>query len=154
MTRCDKLIQLTCNHQHQSRCLNKTTFYVSLDLILYFRHSQDHEITQNIPEIGWNAQNTPPKSTIRDISTTKSDMDQDEEESSRAVLGNPEHVQSSTLLPSPIATIISLVTRSSSLYLRLGTFIGGLALDGARVTTLTGLELSRALIEGILNRAG
>jgi hypothetical protein len=91
---------------------------------------------------------------MRDICTTKSDMDQDEEESSKAVLRNPEHVQSSTLLPSPIANAISLVTRSSSLYLRLGTFIGGLALDGARVTTLTGLELSRALIEGILNRAG
>ena len=62
--------------------------------------------------------------------------------------------QSSTLLPTPIANVVSLVTRSSSLYLRVGTFIGGLALDGARVTTLTGLELSRAVIEGILSRAG
>ncbi len=59
-----------------------------------------------------------------------------------------------TLLPAPIASAISLVTRSSALYLRLGTFIGGLALDGARVTTLTGLELSRAIIEGVLSRAG
>jgi hypothetical protein len=65
-----------------------------------------------------------------------------------------QHPTSSTLLPAPIASVVSLVTRSSSLYLRLGTFIGGLALDGARVTTLTGLELSRAIIEGILNRAG
>jgi pimeloyl-ACP methyl ester carboxylesterase len=38
--------------------------------------------------------------------------------------------------------------------LRLGTFLGGLALDGARITTITGLELSRALIESILSRAG
>ncbi|KAE9379818.1 hypothetical protein N431DRAFT_360989 [Stipitochalara longipes BDJ] len=65
-----------------------------------------------------------------------------------------QHPPSSTLLPAPIASVVSLVTRSSSLYLRLGTFIGGLALDGARVTTLTGLELSRAIIEGILSRAG
>lgn len=40
------------------------------------------------------------------------------------------------------------------MYLQLGSFLGGLALDGARVTTLTGLELSRAVIEGILSRAG
>lgn len=61
---------------------------------------------------------------------------------------------SSTLLPAPIANAVSLATRSGSLYLRLGTLIGGLAIDGARITTLTGLELSRAVIEGILNRAG
>ncbi|KAH8767043.1 hypothetical protein BGZ57DRAFT_827345 [Hyaloscypha finlandica] len=65
-----------------------------------------------------------------------------------------QHSPSPTLLPAPIASVVSLVTRSSSLYLRLGTFIGGLALNGARVTTLTGLELSRAIIEGILSRAG
>jgi hypothetical protein len=59
-----------------------------------------------------------------------------------------------TLLPAPIASAISLVTRSSAFSLRLGTFIGGLALDGARVTTLTGLELSRAIIERVLSRAG
>ncbi|KAI9056226.1 hypothetical protein LZ554_001154 [Drepanopeziza brunnea f. sp. 'monogermtubi'] len=62
--------------------------------------------------------------------------------------------ESSTLLPAPIANVVSLATRSGSLYLRLGTFIGGLALDGARVTTLTGLEVSRAAFEGILHRAG
>ncbi|KAF7855332.1 uncharacterized protein EAF02_011591 [Botrytis sinoallii] len=66
----------------------------------------------------------------------------------------PQIIRESTLLPSPIATAVSLVTRSSSLYIRLGTFIGGLAIDGARVTTLTGLEVSRAIIEGILHRAG
>ena len=66
----------------------------------------------------------------------------------------PQHPAGSTLLPASIANVVSLVARSGSLYLRLGTFIGGLALDGARVTTLTGLELSRALIESILHRAG
>jgi hypothetical protein len=82
-------------------------------------------------------------------------MDLDEEKEAK----KPENEQSSisagaTLLPAPIASAISLVTRSSALYLRLGTFISGLALDGARVTTLTGLELSRAIIEGVLSRAG
>jgi len=80
-------------------------------------------------------------------------MEQDEP-ADEAALTIPQHPAASTLLPAPIANTISLVTRSSSLYLRLGTFLGGLALDGARVTTLTGLELSRALIESILHRAG
>jgi len=79
-------------------------------------------------------------------------MDQDEDEKKKALQAQQSSV--STLLPSPIASAISLVTRSSSLYLRLGSLIGGLALDGARVTTLTGLELSRALIESILIRSG
>jgi Lipase (class 3) len=78
-------------------------------------------------------------------------MDQDDADEKWSEV---QHPPSSTLLPAPIASVVSIVTRSSSLYLRLGTFIGGLALDGARVTTLTGLELSRAIIESILNRAG
>lgn len=71
-----------------------------------------------------------------------------------ATRNNVPTAESSTLLPAPIANIVSLVTRSSSLYLRVGTFVSSLALDGARVTTLTGLELSRAVVEGILHRAG
>lgn len=93
----------------------------------------------------------------RSTSISKPNMDQDEP-AEEAVPSTdctaPQHPAGSTLLPTPVANVISLVTRSSSLYLRLGTFIGGLALDGARVTTLTGLELSRALIESILHRAG
>ncbi|KAG4419694.1 hypothetical protein IFR04_007194 [Cadophora malorum] len=88
-------------------------------------------------------------------------MEQDEDEPTKgqeldlktATTPTPA-AEAATLLPAPIANVVSLVTRSSSLYLRLGTFIGGLALDGARVTTLTGLELSRAVIEGILHKAG
>ncbi|KAJ5965048.1 FMN-dependent dehydrogenase [Penicillium vulpinum] len=64
------------------------------------------------------------------------------------------HIPSSTLLPRPVASLISLITQTTSLSLRLGTFFGGAALDGARATTLTSLELSRALVEGILTRAG
>lgn len=59
-----------------------------------------------------------------------------------------------TLLPRPAASLVSWLTQYTSLSLRLGTFIGGVALDGARATTLTGLELSRAVIEGILTKAG
>lgn len=59
-----------------------------------------------------------------------------------------------SLLPRPVASLVSLVTQSTSLSLRIGTYFGGVALDGARVTTLTGLELSRTVIEGILTRAG
>ncbi|KAH8431561.1 uncharacterized protein LDX57_009223 [Aspergillus melleus] len=59
-----------------------------------------------------------------------------------------------TLLPRPVASVVSFLTQSTSLSLRVGSFFGGVALDGARVTTLTGLELSRAIIEGVLTRAG
>ncbi|KAM5486832.1 hypothetical protein McanCB56680_001236 [Microsporum canis] len=61
---------------------------------------------------------------------------------------------SSTLLPSPVASLISLVTQSTSLSLRLWTYLGSFAINSARATTLTGLELSRAVVEGILIRAG
>ncbi|KAF7715342.1 Uncharacterized protein PECH_001406 [Penicillium ucsense] len=60
----------------------------------------------------------------------------------------------STLLPRPFASLVSVITQSTSLTLRVGTFFGGVALDGARATTLTGLEFSRALVEGVLTRAG
>ena len=86
--------------------------------------------------------------------TNTADMELDDPEEKRLAKQEPQNSAGSTLLPAPIAGVVSLVARSSSLYLRLGTLIGGLALDGARVTTLTGLELSRAIIESILYRAG
>lgn len=76
------------------------------------------------------------------------------DERGKTVAKSESTQQPGTLLPAPIAGAVSLITRGSSLYLRLGTFIGGLAIDGARITTLTGLELSRAVIETILHRAG
>ncbi len=69
-------------------------------------------------------------------------------------LANDPIIPGSTLLPSSIASAVSLFTQTSSASLKLGAFIGGLAIDGARITTLTGLELSRAAIEAILSRAG
>ncbi|OKL61749.1 hypothetical protein UA08_02891 [Talaromyces atroroseus] len=59
-----------------------------------------------------------------------------------------------TLLPQSIASVVSLFAHSTSLSLRIGTYLGGAALGGARVTTLTGLELSRVVVEAILTRAG
>ncbi|KAK4443723.1 hypothetical protein QBC34DRAFT_200728 [Podospora aff. communis PSN243] len=59
-----------------------------------------------------------------------------------------------TLLPSPIAKAVSLATRSTSLALRMGTIIGGYGFDAAKITTLSSLELGRAVLEGILGRAG
>ncbi|KAL1960515.1 hypothetical protein VTO42DRAFT_7814 [Malbranchea cinnamomea] len=61
---------------------------------------------------------------------------------------------SHTLLPRPVASLVTLFTHSTSLSLRIGTFLGEFAIDSARTTTLTGLELSRAVVEGILVRAG
>ncbi|KAJ6095332.1 hypothetical protein N7486_006078 [Penicillium sp. IBT 16267x] len=69
----------------------------------------------------------------------------------------PSHVPATsgtTLLPRPVASLVSLLTQSTSLTLRIGSFFGGVALDGARATTLTSLELGRAVVEGILTRAG
>lgn len=59
-----------------------------------------------------------------------------------------------TLLPRPVASLISFLAQSTSLSLRAGTSLCSLAIDSARVTTLTGLDFSRALVEGILVRAG
>jgi uncharacterized membrane protein len=50
--------------------------------------------------------------------------------------------------------VVSFFAQSTSLSLRVGTYFGGAAIGGARVTTLTGLELSRALVEAVLTRAG
>lgn len=61
---------------------------------------------------------------------------------------------SNTLLPRPVASLVTLLTQSTSLSLRLCTYLGSFAIDSARATTLTGLELSRAVVEGVLIRAG
>ncbi|OBT85808.1 hypothetical protein VE02_06033 [Pseudogymnoascus sp. 03VT05] len=82
-------------------------------------------------------------------------MKQDEDEAASRLAANiPRIEDASTVLPKPVASAISLATKSSALYLRLGTLVGKLAIDGARVTTVTGLELSRAVVERILFSAG
>src|SRR6266498_3298564 len=64
-----------------------------------------------------------------------------------------ESSSSRTLLPSRVASLISFATKSGSLGLQAGTAIGGIALNIARVSTLTGLELTRSAAEAILLRA-
>ncbi|KAI3399530.1 hypothetical protein diail_6552 [Diaporthe ilicicola] len=66
----------------------------------------------------------------------------------------PSPVPGRTLLPAPFASAISLWTRSTSLALRVGTVIGGYGFGAAKATTLSSLEIGRAIIEGILHRAG
>lgn len=78
----------------------------------------------------------------------------DEPNESNALTTHVPATSGTTLLPRPVASLVSLLTQSTSLTLRIGSFFGGVALDGARVTTLTSLELGRAVVEGILTRAG
>lgn len=60
----------------------------------------------------------------------------------------------STLLPLPFAQVISAATRSTSLAIRFGSFVGSYGLDAARITTLSSLELARGLVQTVLSRAG
>ncbi|KAJ6151245.1 hypothetical protein N7470_007839 [Penicillium chermesinum] len=84
----------------------------------------------------------------------KPDAQPEEKPETQIAISHGPAASGTTLLPRPVASLVSLVTQSTSLSLRIGTFFGGVALDGARATTLTGLELGRAVIEGILTRAG
>ena len=59
-----------------------------------------------------------------------------------------------TLLPSPFASFVSLATAASSLSLRVGGFVGHSAINAARVGSLSGVELGRAILENALFRAG
>jgi hypothetical protein len=59
-----------------------------------------------------------------------------------------------TLLPASLARAVSFATRSTSLAVRVGTFVGSFGLSAAKVTTLSSLELGRGILEGILSRAG
>ncbi|OJD18470.1 hypothetical protein AJ78_01526 [Emergomyces pasteurianus Ep9510] len=86
---------------------------------------------------------------------SKRKADSDDSEDDGWVVGENVSLPSSrTLLPRPVASLVTLFAQSTSLSLRVGTFLGGFALDSARATTLTGLELSRAVVESILVKAG
>lgn len=60
---------------------------------------------------------------------------------------------SSTLLPNRLAKIVSTVSKSSTMSLRLSTYIASTLLDSARIGTLTSLGFTRRAIEGILYKA-
>ncbi|GAB1312371.1 sn-1-specific diacylglycerol lipase [Madurella fahalii] len=66
----------------------------------------------------------------------------------------PSLNDSDTLLPGSVARAVSFATRSTGLAIRMGSAIGGYGLDVAKFTTLSSFELGRAMLEGILNRAG
>ncbi|PGH10800.1 hypothetical protein AJ79_05273 [Helicocarpus griseus UAMH5409] len=80
--------------------------------------------------------------------------DHDDSDGNWAVGENISSSSTRTLLPRPVASLVTLFAQSTSLSLRIGTFLGSFAIDSARATTLTGLELSRAVVESILLRAG
>lgn len=92
--------------------------------------------------------------TQQDIPNTDKDQPDTDVAAIDTAVTHPPASSGTTLLPRPVASLVSLLTQSTSLSLRVGTFFGGVALDGARATTLTSLELGRAVIEGILTRAG
>ncbi len=69
-------------------------------------------------------------------------------------LAPPAHPTGRTLLPSPVASAVSFATRSTGLALRVGSVLGGLGFDAAKLTTLTSLELGRGFLEALLARAG
>lgn len=81
-------------------------------------------------------------------------MSQDNETTTVGQLIAPYPAPGPTLLPGPVASLVSLLSKSTTVSIRLGSLIGGTALDAARIGTLTGLELGRAAVEGILVRAG
>ncbi|KAI9656666.1 MAG: hypothetical protein M1831_004576 [Alyxoria varia] len=68
--------------------------------------------------------------------------------------GNEEPSASKTVLPGPIASLVSLATAASSLSIRAGGFIGQTALRLGRLSALSGVELGRATLELVLFQAG
>jgi len=59
-----------------------------------------------------------------------------------------------TLLPGPLASLVSTFAGVTSLSLRVGSKVGGFAIAGTREMTLTSLELTRAALEAVLTMAG
>jgi hypothetical protein len=64
------------------------------------------------------------------------------------------HSPGGTLLPGPLAALVSTVTGATSLGVKAGTTITGWWITGAREATLTGLEVTRYAVEAILGTAG
>ncbi|RPA90371.1 hypothetical protein L873DRAFT_441519 [Choiromyces venosus 120613-1] len=74
--------------------------------------------------------------------------------STTVVMLTPHSSSGHNLHPGPVASLVSLISRSTTASIRLGSIIGGTVLDSARLGTLTGLEIGGAAAEGILGRAG
>lgn len=65
----------------------------------------------------------------------------------------PQEIHS-TLLPSSLASFVSLATTTTSISLDAAGFLGKLAIGAARTGTLTSFEVIRVVLEGVLSRAG
>ncbi|KAI1108571.1 hypothetical protein F5Y14DRAFT_74623 [Nemania sp. NC0429] len=59
-----------------------------------------------------------------------------------------------TLLPGPVANVVSFATRSTCFALRISTAVCSHSLGAAKVTALSTLELGRDILNGILTKAG
>lgn len=66
----------------------------------------------------------------------------------------PRRTVPSTLLPSSLASFVSLATTTTSISLQAAGFLGKLVIGAARTGTLTSFEVTRVVFEGILSRAG
>lgn len=72
----------------------------------------------------------------------------------------PKHTQTHadtparTLLPGPVANLVTYGTSGASLIIKGGTKIATWAIAGSRESTLTSIELARTAVEIILTRAG
>ncbi|RPA90197.1 hypothetical protein L873DRAFT_474784 [Choiromyces venosus 120613-1] len=74
--------------------------------------------------------------------------------STTVIMLTPHSSSGHNLLQGPVASLVSLISRSTTASIRPGSIIGGTVLDSARLGTLTGLEIGGAAAEGILPRAG
>ena len=95
----------------------------------------------------------PPVVTPSDHNGEMEDPDDDEPMTLTSPAA-PHPEPAKTVLPASLATLISLVTSTSSLSLKVGSFCGQAAINLARFGTLGGLELGRVILEGLLFRAG
>lgn len=71
-----------------------------------------------------------------------------------AALASTTSATGPTLLPHSVASVVSLLSTSTGMSIRLGAQLGAAVLDAARAGTLASLELSRAAVEGVVRRGG
>ncbi|KAK9461066.1 uncharacterized protein V1516DRAFT_691056 [Lipomyces oligophaga] len=60
---------------------------------------------------------------------------------------------SPTLLPNVLARLVSALSRSSTISLRLGTYVAETVLHSARLTTITSIDVSRRAVESLVFKA-
>lgn len=102
---------------------------------------------------------TPP-SSLDDSSnnlmpTTKQQLlEQDARDRGLIIEKDGPPLMAGTILPSSLARMVSLISKTTMLSIRLGTSVAETALDSARLSALGSLGVSRRVIENILAKAG